>query len=144
MFNTAVYKILRQALGGKLTSDDQFAVIALINEPSFQPADQEEEPPTCEPPPNPPMQLLTFTTFPSDVRLNRFSQPSRSFPKTQMAGSQLTPRARQALRRRQGPKVTHFGKTPTPPNQVSHQFRRLEAFASFCSVSLGLRLLNGT
>lgn len=48
VFNTAVYKILRQALGGKLTSDDQFAIIALINEPSFQPADQEEEPPNCE------------------------------------------------------------------------------------------------
>ncbi|XP_075869653.1 androglobin-like [Nelusetta ayraudi] len=46
VFNSAVYKILRQALGGKLTSDDQFAIIALINEPSFQPADQEDEPPS--------------------------------------------------------------------------------------------------
>lgn len=43
MFNSAVYERLREALGGKLTSEEQFAIIALINEPAFQPADLEED-----------------------------------------------------------------------------------------------------
>lgn len=30
-------------MGGKLTSEEQFAIIALINEPAFQPADLEED-----------------------------------------------------------------------------------------------------
>lgn len=56
-----MYKILRQALGGKLSSDDQFAIIALIDEPSFKPADQEEEPPSCECRPNHPTPIHTRT-----------------------------------------------------------------------------------
>lgn len=129
VFNSAVYKILRQALGGKLTSDDQFAIIALINEPSFQPADQEDEPPSreCRPPP-PPHAPDFLRHFPLRVKFKRSSQPtaSRSLQKVQTAGSRQTARTRQALRRRPGPKVTRFDKTPTPPTQVSHQLRLLE------------------